>query len=74
MPIDAAGQLGELVVAQDQVGAVGVLALECGDDVEELVRAVAAVIGIGEGPVNQLLKNEMPRRGGGRVRRKRVLS
>ena len=34
------------MVAQDQVRATGVLALECGDDVQELVRAVAAVSGV----------------------------
>ena len=42
---DAAGQLGKLVVAQDQVHSVGVLALECRDDIQELVRSVSAVVG-----------------------------
>ena len=69
LPIDAAGQLGELVVAQDQVSAVGVLALEGRDDVEELVRAVAAVIRDRRAVRESALAGRGVAWDGGRVRR-----
>ena len=43
------------------MGSVGILALERGDQVHELMRAVASVVGILRGTVDQLLQHKMPR-------------
>ena len=43
---EPARQLGELVIAQDQVDPLGILALERGDDVQELVRPLPLLVRI----------------------------
>ena len=48
------------MVAQDQVDPVGILAFQGRDQVDELVRLVAPVVGIHPRPVDQLLQDEVP--------------
>ena len=57
----ASGPLGEFVVAEQEVDAVGILALQRGSDVEQLVRALPAER-IRERAVDDLLQNEVPAR------------
>ena len=63
LPMERPGQLRELMVAQNVMRAVGILAFERRDDVEELMRAIAAVI-----RVRELARESAPaRRGAVRV-------
>ena len=47
------------MVAQDQVDPVGVLALQGGDQVDELVRLISPVVGIEARPVDELLQDQV---------------
>ena len=47
------------MIPQDEVDSLGILAFERGHHVEQLVRAVAGVVGIHVRSVDQLLQHEM---------------
>lgn len=57
----AAGELGKLVVAQNDVKAVRILALECADEVDEAVRAVnLTFVRVDAAVVDEFLQDQMP--------------
>ena len=54
------GQLGQLVVAEDEMDPIGELDLQPGDVFEHRVRHAAAVLRIGRPAVADLLKDQVP--------------
>lgn len=57
-----AGQFGKLMVAEDQVNAVGALALQSRDEIDKLMRLITTVIRIEIFPMDQFLEDKMAAR------------
>ena len=57
---DPSGQLGQLVVSQNQVDPLGILALECRDQIDQPVRAVGPVVVVLVDLMDEFLQDEVP--------------